>query len=129
MTQASAEHGAVSQTSKTRAISFRSRYAVYIASEAWRRSPARLRELELSAHRCRLCARGEPTVRVEVHHRVYRKPGHELPSDLCTLCSECHRLVTTELRRRRYAHDVLPGLVDTPRMLPDRHLIDRTQSQ
>ncbi len=105
------------------------RYDAYIASGAWRESSARLEELKLSGGLCRLCARGGPEVRIEVHHRDYSRLGRERVSDLTTLCRECHLLVTNELRRRRYASMALPGLSDTPRVLADRTLTDRTRAK
>lgn len=93
-------------------------YERYLASADWRRSEARLRELSLAAHRCRLCGRGSPETVLEVHHRSYERLGQELASDLCTLCRECHGLVTAELRRRRYAARPVPPPRDTPRNSP-----------
>jgi len=78
-------------------------YRDYIASAGWRRHPSRLAEIEASGHRCRICDRGAPDVRLEVHHRRYQNLGCERVGDLTCLCADCHRLVTTELRRRRYA--------------------------
>lgn len=40
---------------------------------------------------CRLCG---DTSRLEVHHRSYERWGRELPSDLTTLCRDCHDLIT-----------------------------------
>jgi hypothetical protein len=77
-------------------------YRTYIASARWRRQPSRLAELEASEHRCRICDRGPPDVRLEVHHRRYRNLGRERVGDLTCLCADCHRVNTAELRRRRY---------------------------
>lgn len=54
---------------------------------------------------------------IEVHHNTYVRLGRELLSDLCTLCSDCHAMVTDDQRRRRHARLVLPPLPDTPRVL------------
>jgi hypothetical protein len=106
-----------------RAPTIRVAYDAYIQSLAWRCCPARLMELERSGGLCRLCGRGRPEVAIEVHHRTYQNLGHERPEDLCTLCSECHGLVTGELRRRRFAGLELPELRDTRRCLPCRTLL------
>ena len=79
-------------------------------------------ELERSAGRCRICGAGAPEARVEVHHRSYEELGREDPAALCTLCSDCHLVVTSELRRRRYRAMLMPALTDTPRMLDERVL-------
>lgn len=100
------------------------RYDAYLRSAAWRGSPARTRELHLSGARCRLCSRGSPEVRTEVHHNTYARFGRERPEDLCTICSECHAGVTDMLRRRRYAAPP-PAPGDTPRVLPGRVLADQ----
>src|SRR5262249_13818164 len=79
-------------------------YSEYIQSDDWRRSEARLSELKAAGYGCRLC-NGEATdgCPLEVHHRSYERLGRELPSDLTTLCRECHLVVTSSLRSRRYA--------------------------
>ena len=103
-------------------------YEAYIRSDRWRRSPARLAELAASGNRCRLCARSGPEVSIEVHHSDYSRLGREGPHDLCALCRECHRVVTAELRRRRYQALALPDLRDTPRLLAGRKLDDGTRT-
>lgn len=102
----------------------RVRYQNYINSKAWRRSDARKEELRRSGSKCRLCARGSPTTRIEVHHNSYERLGQEDVMDLCTLCSDCHKVVTSELRRREYAVRALPERMDTPRVLENRTLVD-----
>jgi predicted HNH restriction endonuclease len=97
-----------------------SAYGAYIRSSAWRHSVARQAELRLSGFRCRICNRGQPEVRLEVHHRSYENFGREAVGDLTTLCSECHAMATEALRRRRYRDAQLPPLVDTPRVLRGR---------
>jgi hypothetical protein len=88
-------------------------YLEYIGSAKWRRSPARLGELEASGHRCRACyAADGDEARLEVHHRTYERLGHELIGDLTALCRECHRVITDALRRRRYV-SVPPRVVET----------------
>jgi 5-methylcytosine-specific restriction endonuclease McrA len=99
-------------------------YADHLGSAAWRDCPARHEELHLSGHRCRICDRGPPLVKIEVHHRTYERFGAERVEDLTTLCRECHVVVTDALRRRRHAAAALPLLVDTPRVLPRRTIGD-----
>ncbi len=86
-------------------------YPDYIRSPAWRRSPARLAELEAAGFRCRLCNEGGEGVVLEVHHRTYANLGNEQPGDLTALCRPCHRVVTDHLRRLRYAQRE-PALAD-----------------
>jgi 5-methylcytosine-specific restriction endonuclease McrA len=81
-------------------------YHDYIASRSWRQSPARLAELEAAGFRCRVCNDDGSLSAIEVHHRTYANLGHELPSDLTTLCRDCHRVVTDHQRRLRYARPV-----------------------
>jgi 5-methylcytosine-specific restriction endonuclease McrA len=71
----------------------------------------RLRCWSTSGFRCRICNRGADEARLEVHHRTYENFGHELASDLTTLCSECHLVNTDALRRRGYTAFV-PVLAD-----------------
>jgi hypothetical protein len=77
-------------------------YAKYIGSALWRNNPARLAELAASGGRCRTCNRAAPEVELQVHHRTYERLGVEDVGDLTTLCTECHRLITDLIRRRRY---------------------------
>jgi hypothetical protein len=78
-------------------------YETYIGSYAWKTNPARLAELRASGYRCRTCNASRDEARLEVHHRTYKNLGRELISDLTTLCAECHHVITSELRSRRYA--------------------------
>jgi 5-methylcytosine-specific restriction endonuclease McrA len=88
-------------------------YQAYINSKAWKTNPARLNELKAAGHRCRICNRSEEECRLEVHHRTYENFGRERDGDLTTLCEECHRCVTSELRGRRYAKRS-PAFADIP---------------
>jgi 5-methylcytosine-specific restriction endonuclease McrA len=99
-------------------------YQVYIRSSAWLQSTARLEELRLSGHRCRLCSRGRPHTRLQVHHSTYARLGHERPADLCALCEECHIGVTDMLRRRRYRRRRALPLSDVRVLVPERRLTD-----
>ena len=100
-------------------------YDAHLGSAAWRNSTAREEELRLSGHRCRVCDRGPPGVRLDVHHRNYDRLGRERVEDLTTLCRECHVVVTDALRRRRNAAAGLPPRTDTPRVVPNRSFGDR----
>jgi HNH endonuclease len=100
--------------------SFLMTYQQYIASAAWQLGASRLEELRLSGFRCRTCNRGRDAIELQVHHRTYERMGHELVSDLTTLCVECHRVITCLIRGRRYASrplsmapDYQPALVAT----------------
>lgn len=78
-------------------------YASFIASTAWRKSPARLSELKAAGNRCRICFKeAEPGSPIEVHHATYERLGCEAVGDLLAVCGRCHRVVTTALRRRKY---------------------------
>jgi 5-methylcytosine-specific restriction endonuclease McrA len=92
-----------SPASTTTQVSPRSIYANYISSHAWRNSPARLAELKAASFRCRTCNASADDVQLEVHHRTYERLGCEKVEDLTALCPECHRSVTSDLRRRRYS--------------------------
>lgn len=88
-------------------------YRRYISSDKWRRSPARLGELQAAGFRCRTCnAAAAATDPLEVHHRTYERLGYELVADLTALCRRCHHGVTDMLRGRRYAL-LAPRMADT----------------
>lgn len=98
-------------------------YLFYITSKAWLLSAARQAELRSSCNQCRICNAGPQQARITVHHRTYERLGCERASDLTTLCSERHDVVTDMLRRRRNIQ--LPKLVDMPLAVP-RVLRDST---
>ena len=93
-------------------------YQRYISSDAWKTNPARLAELEASGHRCRLCNASREEARLEVHHRTYRNLGCELAEDLTTLCSPCHRDVTTIQRAREHARSPVSSVDPAPTPSP-----------
>lgn len=99
-------------------------YVAYIASHRWRTNEARLRELAFAQGKCRLCAEPGP---LEVHHRDYENLGDERDGDLVALCNDCHREVTSLIRRRRYRRRA-PLLADVPRLRDLRRpLVDPTR--
>ncbi|PVE26448.1 hypothetical protein DC522_01405 [Microvirga sp. KLBC 81] len=90
-------------------------YEAYIASPEWRQK--RQEALVRDGHRCRVCNASE---QLEVHHRSYGPSlGLETLDDLTTLCADCHKEVTTFLRRRRYRLQA-PDVSDYGRVTPAR---------
>jgi 5-methylcytosine-specific restriction endonuclease McrA len=73
-------------------------YEKHLHSAAWR--AIRQRALAAADHRCLLCA---VTEELEAHHRTYDNLGDERDGDLTVLCRECHEVVTSMLRARKYA--------------------------
>ena len=80
-------------------------YQRHLESPAWRAT--RRAVLVRDGHACTRCGR---TDILEVHHLTYARLGHELLSDLTTLCPDCHeaadrarRATAPEERRRRRA--------------------------
>lgn len=104
-------------------------YIEYIQSTAWRTNPVRLREFEAAGFACRLCpAAASDGATLESHHRTYDRLGNEIDGDLTSLCSDCHRAVTSFLRARRYAllqplrADVKTIRIDAPLFDPTREV-------
>lgn len=87
-------------------------YRAYLASDKWRS----LREQVLARdnHQCQTCLSTEC---LEVHHKTYERLGDEALSDLITLCHDCHEVITTTIRRRRYKKRAI-RLVSTERTTP-----------
>jgi 5-methylcytosine-specific restriction endonuclease McrA len=75
-------------------------YKIYMASNSWRKNPARLLALSNVQGHCRVCHDDGP---LEVHHATYERLGCERENDLIPLCRNCHHEVTNFLRSRRYA--------------------------
>lgn len=61
-------------------------YRSYIRSDAWR--ALRGQALRRAGHRCSWCGTSK---RLHVHHRTYKRLGHEQPRDLQVLCCRCHK--------------------------------------
>ncbi len=61
------------------------RYQTYLKSPEWRK--LRKRILERDSYQCLLC--GEEAT--EVHHLNYDRFGHELETDLASVCHECNQ--------------------------------------
>lgn len=64
-------------------------YKQYMQSKEWK--SRRLQALERDDYRCRVC---NSTLRLEVHHRTYKRLGDELSNDITTLCKLCHDIFT-----------------------------------
>jgi len=64
------------------------RYHAYLLSDTW----SRKRE-EAFAHYGRLCYLCNAAWNLHVHHKTYKRLGHELMEDLMVLCKTCHGLV------------------------------------
>src|SRR5262245_8358534 len=88
-------------------------YRVYLRSYAWRVFCLQVKERD--DYRCVTCNSSDD---LEVHHRSYERLGAELLSDCYTLCRDCHRLITSKLRRTRYRRRVLPPLEVAPTTVP-----------
>ena len=86
-----------SDKEKTRKLN----YNEYISSVSW--SNLRKEALERDGFRCRFCNEGGSEVPLDVHHRNYPKYWDEDCLDnLTTLCRNCHDIITSEIRKRRY---------------------------
>ena len=73
-------------------------YAGYIQSSQWKE--LRREAIDRDGGRCRVCDRKE---RLEVHHRKYPSAWKDDCLDnLTALCKDCHEVVTSLLRGRRY---------------------------
>lgn len=103
-------------------------YWHHIASEKWRKSPARLTELAEAGNRCRICFRfGTTASPLEAHHATYARLGKEALGDLLAVCHDCHVDVTSSLGRRRYRRR-RPRRADVPSLRDPRiSLIDPTR--
>ncbi|MGI8559708.1 MAG: HNH endonuclease [Solirubrobacteraceae bacterium] len=70
-------------------------YRVYLRSSLWR---IRRRVWILRAGgRCQHCGSRR---RLSIHHRTYRRLGHERGSDIAVLCWRCHRQQHAPVRSR-----------------------------
>lgn len=65
---------------------FSKTYLDYIRSPQW--DAKRRLALQKARYRCQKC--GTSNIRLHVHHRHYRRLGHEDLRDLIVLCEACH---------------------------------------
>lgn len=65
----------------------RTEYERYINSAEWRDVRRRYRESK-RPWRCHVCSSGK---QLHLHHRTYKRFGHEWLMDLVPLCEMCHR--------------------------------------
>ncbi len=63
-------------------------YVAYINSPEWRAVRQRYFQSRLYKGRCAGC--GATGVTLDVHHRTYRRLGHEWLGDLIAVCRRCH---------------------------------------
>lgn len=69
-------------------------YYTYIQSREWKCKADQRREIDY--HYCRFC---EAEGFLHVHHRTYKRLGHERMTDLITLCPCCHHGLHANERR------------------------------
>ena len=62
-------------------------YASYLQSPEWIKR--RQKALRFAGFRCQVCNASEG---LNVHHRTYKRIGHENMGDLVTLCKKCHEI-------------------------------------
>lgn len=63
-------------------------YQTYLHSKSWQRRARACRKR--AGYRCQVCKR---KAKLQAHHLTYERLGHEKPTDLMALCSQCHRRV------------------------------------
>lgn len=64
-------------------------YAEYLETDHWKDVRRRFWASKMHDGSCYACARRDR--RLEVHHRSYKRIGHENLHDLCLMCRECHQ--------------------------------------
>jgi hypothetical protein len=104
-------------------IALRVRYASYMDSDAWQRRRQQWLKSWLACHDrrpvCAVCSCAWSLREGDLHHRSYRRLGHETTADLVPLCRACHTGVHTLLessppwRRldRAQATDMIVGVL------------------
>jgi 5-methylcytosine-specific restriction endonuclease McrA len=73
-------------------------YRDYLLSPEWQEK--RKEALRLAGYRCQVCYAGDVTL--DVHHRTYKRLGHELMTDLVVLCRPCHGIFHKHGKLARY---------------------------
>lgn len=76
-------------------------YSEYLKTKHWQHVSAFVK----SGSKCVLCSASGDGVSLHVHHNSYANLGHESPTDLTVLCSDCHREIHQMLDHRRRKHN------------------------
>lgn len=63
-------------------------YGMYLRSKEWR--DLRRKKLEQENYTCQVCKIQYEDKDLQVHHRTYKRVGHEKLSDLEVRCDRCH---------------------------------------
>lgn len=71
-------------------------YNKYLSSKHWKRT--RAKALKRAKYKCQLCGRKKCTF--NVHHNNYKNLYWEDKSDLIVLCTRCHTMFHSYIRRR-----------------------------
>lgn len=79
----------------------RDAYDEYLRSPEW--SQRRAYMIQRALNQCQMCStKGGPNgAGLQVHHRTYRRLGHEFDADLIVLCADCHRDHHDRMQQRR----------------------------
>ena len=75
------------KTTKTRIVLDKKDYYNYINSYAWQAMRRRFWSSKLPKH-CYCC--GKSDIALELHHKTYKRLGHENLNDLILVCRNCH---------------------------------------
>lgn len=67
-------------------------YHEYLRTPEWQ--TRRKRHLKSAGYKCQVC--NASNIRLDVHHRTYKRRGEELFKDLIVLCRSCHELFHKE---------------------------------
>ena len=62
-------------------------YKDYLQTQHWKKK--RAKKFRSARFRCELCNKKGPGL--NVHHRTYKRRGHEASKDLIVLCKKCHK--------------------------------------
>jgi hypothetical protein len=63
-------------------------YNQYLQSEHWKDLKERYWKSKLNNFRCYACGN---IGKLQLHHRTYRRIGHERLNDMILLCADCHK--------------------------------------
>ena len=63
-------------------------YVQYLQSEHWKQLKDKFYHSKMGKHKCYACGKAE---KLNLHHKTYRRIGHERLNDLVLLCENCHK--------------------------------------
>jgi len=99
-------------------------YKNYLNSEHWKDVKYRFNKSKLNKKCCYACKNKE---NLNLHHKTYKRLGHEKLNDLIYLCQSCHNIVHNILKTRKSNKTNLFNVAKKLRKVMKKHNNDKNK--